>query len=158
MMKRKYCSEYVLIAIATLVCSSCSYIQHYQEQEKFSQIQKNITLSTLDKVNEYTSRTPFHKTYEFEFYNSNNISYALIFYLNESSFSKSIIKHRKENDLHREAVRIDESKFILKDLENNLPEANVIAWRQVANHIAADEARDGYHVMQEYIRLKIRDL
>ncbi|MFK7816503.1 MAG: hypothetical protein AB8B92_09210 [Gammaproteobacteria bacterium] len=157
-MNKKHCSEYILIAIATLVCTNCNYIQHYQTQEQYSKIQENISLSTLDKVNEYTSRTPFHKTYEFEFNNSNNNPYALIFYLNESSFSKSIIKHRKENDLHREAIRIDESKFILRDLENNLPKASVIAWRQVANHIAADEARDGYHVMQEYIRLKIRDL
>lgn len=157
-MNKKYCSEYILIAITTLVCFNCSYIHHYQTQEQYSQIQDNISLSTLNKVNEYTSRTPFHKTYEFEFNNSNNNSYALIFYLNESSFSKSIIKHRKENDLHREAIRVDESKFILRDLEDNLPKASVIAWRQVANHIAADEARDGYHIMQEYIRLKIRDL
>lgn len=157
-MNRTRCFVYFLIANATLVCSSCSYIQHYQQQEQYSQIQKNISSLTLDQVNEYTSRTPFHKTYEFEFKNTSDSSFALIFYLNESSFSKSIIKHRQANELHRKATRIDESKLILHELNKNLPKASVIAWRQVANHIAVEEARDGYHVMQEYIRLKIRDL
>lgn len=157
-MNMKNGSEYILIAIATLVCANCSYIQHYQKQEQYSKIQENLSLSTLDKVNEYTSRTPFHKTYEFEFNHSNDSSYALIFYLNESSFSKSIIKHRKENDLHRDAIRVDENQQILQNLDNNLPNASVITWGQVANHITADEARDGYHIMQEYIRLKARDL
>jgi hypothetical protein len=157
-MKRTPSSKYFFIAIATLVSANCSYVQHYQEQEKYSQIQNNISLSTLDKVNEYTSRSPFHKTYEFEFNNANNNTFALIFYLNESSFSKSIIKHRHAKDLHRDAVRVDENSVILQKLQESLPRENLITWKQVASHIEEHEARDGYHVMQEYIRLKIRDL
>ena len=150
--------QYTLAFLTVLLCASCSYIQKHQQEAQYSIIENKITLSTLSKVNEYSSQTPFHKTYEFEFDNSKHASYALIFYISESSFSKSIIKHRNANDLHRNAVRIDASKNILTVLNKNLPNADNIRWQQVANHVTEDEARDGYHIMQEYIRLKIRDL
>jgi len=150
--------QIILIAFVALQCASCSYVQHYQQQSQFSYIQNNISLSTLDKASKYTSRTPFHKIYEFEFNNSHNKPYALIFYMSESSFSKSIIKHRDANDLHRNAIRIDESKNVLSTLNINLPNPDNIIWQQVSKQIEKDEARDGYYVMQEYIRLKIRDL
>lgn len=157
-MDNKCFHKHIFIGLAALMCTSCSYIQHYQQQAQYSQIQNEISFSKLDRVNEYTSRTPFHKTYEFEFRNSQNKPYALVFYISESSFSKSIIKHREENDLHRDAVRIDISKNILSALNKNLPKPESITWHQVANQIEEDDARDGYYVMQEYIRLKIRDL
>ncbi len=157
-MSKCFSRQKLLIAFVALQCASCSYIQHYQQQSQFSHIQHNISLSTLDKVNKYTSRTPFHKIYEFEFNNLHNKPYALIFYMSESSFSKSVIKHRDANDLHRSAIRIDESKNILNTLNINLPNPDSIRWQQVSKHIEKDEARDGYYVMQEYIRLKIRDL
>ncbi|QMU62278.1 MAG: hypothetical protein GKR92_11465 [Gammaproteobacteria bacterium] len=78
--------------------------------------------------------------------------------MSESSFSKSVIKLRDTNDLHRSAIRIDESKNILNALNINLPNPNSIIWKQVSKDIEKDEARDGYFVMQEYIRLKIRNL
>ncbi len=157
-MDNKYFPRHVFIGLAALLCTSCSYIQHYQQKSQHVHIQNKISASTLNKVNQYTSRTPFHKTYEFEFNNINNKPYALIFYISESSFSKSIIKHRKANDLHRDAIRIDDSKDILAALNKNLPKPESISWQQVAYHIEEDEARDGYYVMQEYIRHKIRDL
>jgi hypothetical protein len=148
----------LFICLAALLCTNCSYIQKYLQETQYSQIENKITLSTLDKVNEYTSQTPFHKTYEFEFNKSKDNSYALIFYLSESRFSKSIIKHRNAIDLHRNAIRIDNSKNILTTLNKSLPHADSISWQQVSNQVTEDEARDGYHIMQEYIRLKIRDL
>lgn len=157
-MRNQPYQPYILLCLVVLLCTSCSYIQNYNEQERYTHIQNDISLSRLDKVNEYTSRTPFHKTYEFEFNNRNSESYALLFYINESSFPKSIIKHRKLNDLHRDAVRIDDSKNILNALNKNLPRPETIAWPQVANQIEKDVARDGYHVLQSYIRLKIREL
>ena len=157
-MDNKYFHQYIFIGLAALLCTSCSYIQHYQKRTQHAQIQVNLSISTLNKVNQYTSRTPFHKTYEFEFSNSNDKPYALIFYISESSFSKSIIKHRNTSDLHRDAVRVDDSKNILTALNKNLPKPESIIWQQVANHIEEHAARDGYYVMQEYIRLKIRDL
>jgi len=153
-----YFQRYIFIFLVAWLCSSCSYIQHHQQETLYSQIENKITLSKLDKVNEYTSRTPFHKTYEFEFNLTNENPYALIFYISESSFSKSIIKHRKTSDLHRNAIRIDDSKSIMTTLNKNLPDADSITWQQVASHVSESEARDGYHVLQEYIRLKIRDL
>jgi hypothetical protein len=150
--------KYILIGMCLHICTSCSYIQYFQQQTQYSQIQNNISLSRLDKVTEFTSRTPFHKTVEFEFNHSQGDAYALIFHLRESSFSKSIIKHRYLSDLHRDAVRIDGSKKVLTKLNNNLPDAKSVSWRLVARHITADEARDSYHILQEYIRLKIRDL
>ena len=157
-MDNKYYHQYIFMGLAVWLSTSCSYIQHYQQQTQYAQIQKKISISTLNKVNQYTSRSPFHKTYEFEFNNLNNKPYALIFYISESSFSKSIIKHRNVSDLHRDAIRVDDSKNILTTLNKNLPKPESITWQQVANHIEEDEARDGYYVMQEYIRLKIRDL
>jgi hypothetical protein len=157
-MKRILSYQFIIIAIASFVSPSCSYIQHYQEQEKYLGIQNNLSSSTLDKVYKYTSRSPFHKTYEFEFNNANNTTYALIFYLNESSFSKSIIKHRHANDLHRDAVRVDDNSLILTKLEKSLPKESLITWKQIDSQIAKHEARDGYQVMQEYIRLKVRNL
>ena len=157
-MKNKYYLKYIFLGLAALLCSSCSYIEHRQQQESFETIQNDISTSTLDKVNKYTSRGNFNKTYEFELINSTNKPYALIFYINESSFSESIIKHRKENDLRRNAVRIDESKEILSTLNNSLPKPKNITWQQVANQIEQEDARDGYFILQEYIRHKIRDL
>ena len=157
-MDNKYFHQYIFIGLAAWLCTSCSYIQYYQQQIQYTQIQNKISISTLNKVNQYTSRTPFQKTYEFEFNNLNNKPYALIFYISESSFSNSIIKHRNDDDLHRDAVRVDDSKIILAALNKNLPKADSITWQQVANHIEEDVARDGYYVMQEYIRLKMRDL
>lgn len=147
-----------IIFLAVLVCVNCSYIQKHQLETQYSQVEQEISLSTLNNVNEYTSQTPFQKTYEFEFDSSNNNPYALIFYMSESSFSKSIIKHRNIGDLHRSAVRIDESVNILTALNKNLPNADHVSWQQISNQITKEEARDGYHVMQEFIRLKIRDL
>ena len=157
-MSTKFFCQHLLAGLAAVLCTSCSYIQHYQLQAKYSHIQNNISLSTLDRVNEYTSRTPFHKIYEFEFNTLQNNSYALIFYISESSFSKSIIKHHNANDLHRNAIRIDNSKYILSTLNKNLPNPDSIIWQQVANQIPENDARDGYYVMQEYIRLKISEL
>jgi len=157
-MNNKYHHQCIFIGLAAWLCTSCSYIQYYQQQIQYTQIQNKISISTLNKVNQYTSRTPFQKTYEFEFNNLNNKPYALIFYISESSFSNSIIKHRNDDDLHRDAVRVDDSKIILAALNKNLPKADSITWQQVANHIEEDVARDGYYVMQEYIRLKMRDL
>ena len=147
----------ILIGAIVWFCTGCSYLQHYQQQSEYAQIHSEISIATLDTVNQYTSRTPFNKTYEFEFNSSNEKSFALIFYISESSFSKSIIKHRNINDLHRDAVRIDGSKDILASLNKNLPKPESIAWQNVSNHIKEDEARDGYYVMQEYIRLKVRE-
>ena len=120
-MHNKFSRQIILIGLIALLCSSCSYIQHYKQQTQYLHIERKITLSTLDKVNEYTSRTPFHKTYEFEFNNSKENAYALIFYLSESSFSKSIIKHRNSHELHRDAIRIDDSKNILTALNKKTP-------------------------------------
>ena len=149
---------YILVFLTALLSTNCSYIQKYQQETQYTLIENKITPSTLDNVNEYTSQTPFHKTYEFEFDNLKNDPYALIFYISESSFSKSIIKHRNANDLHRNATRIDASKDILTALNRNLPKANTISWQQVSNHTTEEDARDGYHILQEFIRLKIRDL
>ena len=146
------------IGLCTIMCSACSYLQHYQQQAQLPQIQSDISTSKLDRVNEFDSRTPYHKTYEFEFNSTQDHSYALIFYFSESSFSNSVIKLRKQSDLRRDAIRIDESKNFLTVLNNHLPDANSIRWQFVANHISADDARDSYHVLQEYIRFKIREL
>lgn len=141
-----------------MCCTSCSYIQHYQQQAHYSTINNKLSESTLKRVNEYTSRTPFHKVYEFELVTDKNRPYALIFYISESSFSKSILKHRDSNNLHRDAIRIDDSKKLLFSLNRNLPDVDHIHWSQVSNQINDNEARDSYHVMQSYIRMKIRDL
>ncbi|MGH1538110.1 MAG: hypothetical protein ACRBDX_08710 [Gammaproteobacteria bacterium] len=148
----------LFIWLTVLLCTSCSTIQHFKQQAKYSDIQADISPSTLNKVNEFTSRTPFHKTYEFEFATTSNKFYALTFYISESSFSKSMLKHRKVNELHRNAVRIDHSRNILTALNKNLPKSESITWLHVAHQLRKDDARDGYQVMQEFIRLKIRDL
>lgn len=157
-MKDTYYLKFSFLVLVALLCSSCSYIQHRQQQASYETIQNDISKSTLNKINKYTSRGTFDKTYEFELINSTSQPYALIFYINESSFSDSIIKHRKEDDLRRNAIRIDESKHILNTLNKNLPKPKNISWQQVANQIEQEDARDGYFVLQEYIRHKIRDL
>ncbi len=144
--------------VFAVMCAGCSYFQHYQKQTQYTQIQNNISLSKLNKVNAYASQAPYHKTYEFEFNNHPNTSYALIFFFSNTRFSQSMIKHRYQSELRRDAVRIDDSKKILSTLEKNLPDANNVQWQLVTNHITQDEARDSYHILQEYIRLKIRDL
>ena len=65
-MNKKYYQKLFLIGFATILCTSCSYIKHYQQQAKYSVIKNNISLSTLNKVSEFTSRTPFNKTYELD--------------------------------------------------------------------------------------------
>ena len=144
--------------VCAVMFSGCNYIQHFHKQTQYTQIQNNIASSKLDKVNAYTSHAPYHKTYEFEFNNTLNNSYALIFLLSNSRFSQSIIKHRYQSELRRDAVRIDSNKNIMTSLEKNLPDADIVHWQLVANHITQDEARDSYHILQEFIRLKIRDL
>jgi len=150
--------KYIFLSLAVLFCSSCSYIQHRQQQATFETIQNDISVSTLDKVKKYTSRGTYDRTYEFELINSTNTPYALIFYINESSFSQSIIKHRNENDLRRDAVRIDESKELLSALNSSLPKPYNIVWQQVAYQTELEDARDGYFVLKEYIRHKIRTM
>ena len=140
------------------MCVSCSIFQGYQYQQKQQNIEKYLSSSKLARVNEYTSRTPYHKTYEFEFSDKNKNAYALVFYMSESSFSKSIIKHRNQNDFHRDAIRIDDNVKIMSLLNKYLPHADHVPWRQVANHISEEDARDGYHILQEFIRLKIRNI
>ncbi len=157
-MKKLNYYNFFCVIVCAIICSSCSYIQHFQKHTQLVQIQNNISTSKLDKINAYTSHAPYHKTYEFEFNNSLNNSYALIFLLSNSRFSQSIIKHRYQSELRRDAIRIDRNKNILTTLEKNLPEANNVHWQLVANHITQEEARDSYHILQEYIRLKIRDL
>ncbi len=154
----KYFTHQAWLALALTMCVSCSYLHGYQHQLQQQKIENNISESRLNGVNEYTSRTPYHKTYEFEFQSSQNSSYALIFYISESSFSKSIIKHRKQADLHRDSIRIDDNKDILSSLNQHLPHADHVVWQQVANYISEEDARDSYQILQEYIRLKIRDL
>ena len=131
---------------------------HFQQQTNYTKIQSKITKSKLDKVNKYTNRTPYHKIYTFELNTLQENPYVLAFYISESSFSKSIIKHRNKSDLHRDAIRIDNSKSTLIKLDKNLPDAEGIIWQQVANHISEEEARDSYYILQEFIRLKIREL
>jgi len=157
-MQNKFHTQIICLGLIALMCSSCSYIQTRQEQAKLTHIQNDISVSTLDQVNEFTSRAPFTKTYEFEFRNSEKTPYALVFYLNESDFSNSVIKHRKPNELHRNAVRIDEAKEVLTILNKNLPNPETVPWPQVSKQIEKNDARDGYYVLQEYIRYKIRDL
>lgn len=146
------------IFLATLACTNCSYVQNHRLETQHSQVEQALSLSTLNNVNQYTSQTPFHKTYEFEFDNSKNNSYALIFYVSESSFSKSVIKHRNADTLNRDAIRIDDSVNVLSALNRNLPKVDQVSWQQVSNQITEEQARDGYLIMQEFIRLKIRDL
>ena len=151
--------KHIFFFVFTFLCTSCSYIQHYQQHVELSRIQTNIPLSKLEKVNAYTSHAPFHKTYEFEFSDTQgNSPYALIFFISESRFNHSMIKHRYQSDLHRDAIRIDSNKKILVTLNKNLPDVDTIRWQLVAEYIPQDEARDGYHILQEYIRHKIRDL
>ena len=146
------------LILATLLSTSCSVIQDYHHQNQNDQIEGTLASSKLDRISEFNSRTPFHKTYEFEFNSSNNPSYALIFYISDSNFSKSVIKHRYQTDLRRDSVRIDNDKDILSTLYKNIPDVESIAWQQVANQIPNQEARDSYLVLQAYIRQKIRDL
>ena len=60
--------------------------------------------------------------------------------MSESNFSRSILKHRNGNELHRNAVRIEHSKEIMTVLNKKLPDANSVTWLK-------DDAREGYKVM-----------
>ena len=40
----------------------------------------------------------------------------------------------------------------------NLPHIDTVKWQQVANDVSDEDARDSYQIMQEFIRLKIRDI
>ena len=157
-MYNKLTVKFSLIGLVILLSIGCSYIQHYQQQSKLVHIQNNYSLSTLDKVVEYTSQAPFHKIYEFKFKNFQDKPYALVFYVSESSFSKSIIKHRNANNLHHDVIRIDNSKSLLAKLNKCLPSPDSIVWKNVSSQITVNEARDGYLMLQDYIRLKIRDI
>ncbi len=157
-MNCRYFQKFLSTSLIVLLCTNCSTIQHFQQQAQYSAIQAVISPSSLNKVNEFTSRTPFHKTYEFEFSTPEDKAYSLVFYLSENNFAKSRLKHRNVNELHRHAVRIDQNKDILTTLNKNLPESESIAWFQVTKQISKEDAQDGYQVMQEFIRLKIRDI
>jgi len=144
--------------LGVLFCTSCSYIQSHQELQHIKHINSTLGTSKLIKINEFNSRTPFHKTYEFEFNSSVSHPYSLIFYISESSFSNSIIRHRHQKDLRRDAIRIDNNKQLLSSLNNYLPDAKSIDWHHIDKHIPNDEAQDSYQTLQAFIRHKIRDL
>lgn len=155
---KKLSQQLLALFLTILFCTNCSYLQSYQQLQQKKQINSTLGTSKLVKVNEYSSRTPFHKTYEFEFNSSINHPYALIFYISESSFSNSVIKHRHHKDLRRDAIRIDDNKDLLSSLNNYLPDAKNIDWQHIDKHVPSDEARDSYQILQAFIRNKIRDL
>ena len=145
----------VIIGIV-LLTSNCAYFDRIRQDVNYLQIKKSISKSTLQETKKFTGRAPLSEAYEFSFTNVHNKSFSLLFTVHENSFSQSTLKYRKANDLHRDADRIDEDTGILTALNKNLPQPDEIYWKTV-DQLPREEAQDGYQIMLEYIRYKIRD-
>ncbi len=145
----------IIIGIA-LLTSHCAYFDRVRQDVSYLQIKKSIARSRLEETKKFTGRAPLSEAYEFSFTNVHNKSFSLLFTVHENSFSECTLKYRKANDIHRDANRIDENIGILTALNKNLPQADEISWKTV-DQLPSEEARDGYQIMLEYIRYKIRD-
>lgn len=145
----------IIISIA-LLTSNCAYFDEIRQDVNYLQIKKSISKSRLKETKKFTGRAPLNDAYEFSFTNVHNKSFSLLFTVHENSFSECTLKYRKANDIRRDADRIDENIGILTTLNKNLPQADEISWKTV-NQLPSEDARDGYQIMLEYIRYKIRD-
>ncbi len=145
----------IIIGIA-LLTSNCAYFDRIRQDVNYLQIKKSISKSRLEEIKKFTGRAPLSEAYEFSFIDVHNKSFSLLFTVHENSFSECTLKYRKANDIRRDADRIDKNMGILTALNQNLPRPGEISWKTI-DQFPSEEARDGYQIMLEYIRYKIRD-
>ena len=143
------------ISGVVLLLSNCSYLKLIQSNAHHKIIENSITTSRLDGATVFFGRAPLSKAYEFNFTNTRKKSYSLIFTVHESSFSNSTLKYLAAKKIRRDADQINEEVGVLKALNKNLPQTNEVAW-QTINQQSLEEAQEGYQLMLDYIRYKIR--
>lgn len=138
-----------------LLLSSCAYLEVIQSSANHKLIENSISTSRLDGATIFIGRAPLSKAYEFNFTNTRKNSYSLIFTIHESSFSDSTLKYLSANKIRREADQINKEKRILEALNKSLPQLKEIAW-QAIDQQSLEETQEGYQLMLDYIRYKIR--
>ncbi len=143
-----------LISIIILL-SSCSYLEHIKLSTEYKVIEKNITRPKLVDATIFLGRAPLSRAYEYGFTDFKNHSFSLIFIVHESSFSKSNLKYLNTSDLRQDASSINTEINILTTLNSNLPQLKEVSW-QTINHADLEEVKEGYRLLLDFIRYKIR--
>ncbi len=143
----------IFVLAAILLFSNCSHLEQTASSASHKKIGNNIAKSKLNHASVFFGRAPFSKAYEFNFTTIHNNPFSLVFKLNESSFSNSTLTYTSENKTHLDTNQINEDLGFLTALKKNLPHANEVAWQTVSQQ-AADETREGYKLMHQYIRYK----
>ena len=147
--------QLAFIICVVLLTSNCVYFTQISLRVNHQKIENSISTSQLDGAKLFIGKAPLSKAYEFNFSTTQNNSYSLLFTVHESSFSQSTLKYLLANNLRRDANYIDEAFGVLTALNKNLPRPNEISWHKL-NQLSIDEAQEGYKLMLDYIRYKIR--
>jgi len=142
---------------AALVLSNCAYISTLQQRAHLNNLANNITPSSLQAVERFTNNAPIRNSYKFDFIDSTNKSYSLLFSIHESNFNKSTLTYGDSRQSQKDAERIDASQTVLKKLQHKLPKENEIAWQKLTKS-NIQEAESSYKLMLEYIRFKSREI
>ena len=143
--------------VCLIVLDACTYYEKLQRGAKLSEIEKVILPSNLKHSDRYIGKSPLRYTFKFVFVNQQNQSFSLVFKLHDSSFPNSMLSILDNNQTQRHGINIGEENSIQKVLLDNLPDSKAISWQKYTA-VSGLSHKDGYELMQEYIRFKLRDV
>ena len=147
----------VLFLTVALLFSSCAYVERVRLKAEHKKIENSISTSRLENANVFFGKAPLSKAYEFNFINTQKDPFSLLFTVHEGSFSSSTLKYRSANRAYRDSNLISNEVGVLNALNESLPKPTQVAWYSLDPR-NVDEAEEGYRLMLEYIRFKIRNL
>lgn len=156
-MRVKALLQTAFIFAVVLHTSSCAYFEQARLSVNHKKIENNVSSSKLVDTTIYFGKAPLSKAYKFNFTNSKNYPFSLIFTVHEGSFSDSNLNHLTGNTSHKNSYSINDEIRVLSALNKNLPKTNQISWSNIDQRNVA-EAQEGYALMLEYIRYKVREL
>ena len=148
--------KFAFISVAVLLLCNCTYLEFIQTSANHRNIENSIGTSRLDSATVFFGRAPLSKAYEFNFSTTQKNPYSLLFTVHESSFADSTLKFRATSKIRRDANQINEQRNILEALNKNLPKSKEVTW-QAVDLESSEEVQEGYQLMLDYIRYKIRD-
>ena len=147
----------VLLLAVALLLSGCAYIEKVRLKAEHKNIENSISTSKLKDATIYFGKAPLSKAYEFNFTNAEKNPFSLLFTIHEGSFARSTLKYQAANRAHRDSSLISNEVGVLNALNENLPKPPQVAWYKL-NPRNVEDAEEGYRLMLDYIRYKIRDL
>ena len=155
-MGKNYLHKLFIIVIC-LVVIGCTYYEQLKKDAELTKLAQSISYSDLKYVTRYLGKSPLRYSFKFTFENKLKQSYSLVFTLHDSSFPKSTLSYRDFNQSPRDSMEIGQHESVQEVLLNYLPDPNSINWYQF-KQVGEPNFKDGYVLMQEFMRLNTRDV